>query len=172
MFAENDTMATLPSFILSVIFSVLSTLHPVHVSVTDVELSRKDQELQVIVRIFTDDLETEIRRELKLVDMDILAPTNGQTSEQIFEAYLKRHLKFTVNQMPRKFSYLGFEEESGAVISYLLIDDVAQLNALEVTNDILLREFDDQVNLLHVTIDGDISTMKFVRNKETSALTF
>ncbi len=165
-------MTSITTFILSVLLTASANIHPVHVSVTDIELSRKDQELQIIVRIFTDDLETEIRREVNQPNLDILAPGKDQTSEELFATYLDRHLKLTVNGTLRKLNYLGFEEEAGAVVSYVLVEDVAELKTLKVRNDILLREFDDQVNLVHITIDDEISTMKFVPNQEESTRTF
>ncbi len=165
-------MISLPTFILPVLLTLLSLAHPVHVSVSDIELSRKDQELQIIVRIFTDDLELEIRRERNMPDLDILEPGKSITSEDLFSTYLNKHLKLKVNGTVRTLEYLGFEEEAGAVISYVLVRDVPDLNEIEIRNDILLREFDDQVNLVHITIDGDISTMKFVRNQEVSSRSF
>lgn len=165
-------MTSLPTFILPVLFSLFTAIHPVHVSVSDIELSRKDQELQIIVRIFTDDLELEIRREKNLPDLDILEPGKSHASEDLFAEYLNRHLKLKVNGTDRSLEYLGYEVEAGAVISYVLVRDVPDLKEIEIRNDILLREFDDQVNLVHITIDGDISTMKFVRNEEVSSRTF
>jgi hypothetical protein len=165
-------MISLPTFILSVFFSLFSAIHPVHVSVSDIELNRKDQELQIIVRIFTDDLELEIRREKNMPELDILEPVKSLKSEDLFAEYLNKHLKLKVNGSDRKLEYLGYEVEAGAVISYVLVREVAEIKEIEIMNDILLREFDDQVNLVHITIDGDISTMKFVRNQEISKRTF
>ena len=165
-------MISLSTFILSVFLSLFSAVHPVHVSVSDIELNRKDQELQIIVRIFTDDLELEIRREKNMPDLDILEPGKSMKPDDLFAEYLDKHLKLKVNGTNRKLEYLGYEVEAGAVISYVLVREVAALSEIEIMNDILLREFDDQVNLVHITIDGDISTMKFVRNQERSTRTF
>ena len=151
---------------------ILTAAHPLHVSVSDVEFVADKQELQIIVRVFTDDLEKQIRLEQSAPDMDILQPGQGKTSDQLFEPYLKKHLNFKVNGKEKSFSYLGHEVESGAVVSYLLINNVKKLESLEVKNDILLDVYDDQVNLVHVSINDDIHTMKFIRGEDTQSRSF
>jgi hypothetical protein len=146
--------------------------HPIHVSVTDVEFVPAKKELQVIVRIFTDDLEKQIRSEKNLPQLDILNPGNAQSSDTLFSDYLKQHLSFTVNGQKRAYKYIGFEEETGSVFNYLLIRGVDRLDKLDVRNDILFDIYDDQVNLVHVTIGEDIRTMKFVPGEELQSRTF
>jgi hypothetical protein len=146
--------------------------HPIHVSVADVEFVPEKQELQIIVRIFTDDLEKQIRQESGEPKLDILKPDIGMSSDEIFEGYLNKHLAFRVNGKDYAFEYLGYQVEMGSVISYLLISNVNRLNELEVRNDILLDTYDDQVNLLHVSIGGEIRTMKFIRGEENQSRTF
>ena len=159
--------------ILPMAFLLLFTAaHPIHVSVTDVEYVQEKKELQVIVRIFIDDLELQIRNEINQPKLDILNPGSEQTSDQLFSNYLQRHLTFKVNGSPVKYTYLGFEEEMGAIVSYLLISDVSSFKSIEVKNDILLETYDDQVNLVHVTIDDDIKTMKFTRGEDVQSRSF
>jgi len=158
--------------IISVAFILFTAAHPIHVSVTDVEFVKEKKELQVIVRIFTDDLEKQIRAETSKPNLDILNPGNDLTSDQLFSDYLNRHLTFRVNRKEKEFDYLGYQEETGAILSYLLISDIDQLSELEVRNDILLATYDDQVNLVHVIIDDDVRTMKFVDGEEVQSRKF
>ncbi|MEJ2006200.1 MAG: hypothetical protein P8X57_14825 [Cyclobacteriaceae bacterium] len=143
-------MQKLP-IIISVVLSLLFlAAHPIHVSVTDVEFVGNKKELQIIVRIFTDDLEKQIRSETGQPGLDILNPGESQTSDELFSAYLKKHLSFNVNGSRKSFTYIGHEVETGSVFSYLLISDIDHLDRLEIKNDILLETYDDQVNLVHV----------------------
>ncbi len=160
------------NFTLMAITLLLTAAHPIHVSVTDVEFVQEKQELQIIVRIFTDDLEREIRSEINKPNIDILLPGDGYTSDGLFNDYLNKHLQFSVNGKEKEYEYLGHEVDSGSVICYLLIGKVKKLESLSVKNDILVRIHDDQVNLVHVTIDDEIRTMKFVRGEETQSKTF
>ncbi|MCA6078417.1 DUF6702 family protein [Fulvivirga sedimenti] len=151
---------------------MLTAAHPIHVSVADVEFVPDKQELQIIVRIFTDDLEREIRQEINKPKVDILIPGEGLTSDGLFKDYLNKHIRFNVNGKDAAYQYLGHEVDAGSVICYLLIDKVKKLESLQVKNDILLSIYDDQVNLVHITIDDDIQTMKFVRGEENQSKTF
>jgi hypothetical protein len=151
---------------------MLTAAHPIHVSVADVEFVANKQEIQVIVRIFTDDLEREIRQEINKPKIDILIPGEGLTSDGLFKDYLNKHLQFNVNGKDAAYKYLGHEVDAGSVICYLLIEKVKKLESLTIKNDILLGIYDDQVNLVHVSIDDDIQTMKFVRGEESQSKTF
>ena len=53
--------------------------HPIHVSVTEVEYNEKSKSLQIISRIFIDDLELSVQRQMKQESLDLIEPKNGMT---------------------------------------------------------------------------------------------
>src|SRR5882762_5937289 len=71
--------------------------HPVHVSVSEINYSEKDKALQITSRIFIDDLELSIRNNRKEPEMDLLAPKNGLTTDQLVSEYLKGHFKIKLD---------------------------------------------------------------------------
>jgi hypothetical protein len=50
----------------------ISCLHPIHVSVTEIEFDEKDKALEIMMRIFIDDLEVALRQDQKDPVLDIL----------------------------------------------------------------------------------------------------
>ena len=40
---------------------MVSFVHPIHVSVTEIEMDEKDKRLEIMMRVFTDDLELTLR---------------------------------------------------------------------------------------------------------------
>jgi hypothetical protein len=66
-------------------------LHPLHVSVTEAEFNAKNKSLQIISRIFIDDLELSIKNEKHLESFDLLEPKNGMTTDQMVSAYVLEH---------------------------------------------------------------------------------
>lgn len=157
-------------FILVAIVTSSFALHPIHVSVCDLEFDRKEERLELTMRIFTDDLEQQIRKETGNKTMDILNPPQEFSTDELFEEYLNRHFKLEVNGAYTSYEYLGHEVEAGSVYCYMMVPEVTELSSLTVFNDILLDIFDDQVNLIHVEVDGDIQTMMFKEGRPTSAL--
>ena len=62
--------------IVSLLYSLFIYLHPIHLSVTEIQYSEKDNSFQITSRIFIDDLELSIRNKLKQPKLNILQPKN------------------------------------------------------------------------------------------------
>lgn len=142
-------------------------LHPVHVSVTEVNYSEKDKALQIISRIFIDDLELSIQKALRQESLDILNPKGGVTTDQLVSDYLKAHFIIKIDGKPAKLHYLAHETEDAAIICYLEIENVRKLRTLEVTNDVIQETHADQSNLVHITYKGPVKSYRLVREKPT-----
>lgn len=146
---------------------LICLLHPVHVSVTEVNYSEKDKALQIISRIFIDDLELSIQKALHQESLDILNPGGGMTTDQLVSDYLKKHFTIKIDGKPAKLHYLTHETEDAAIICYLEIENVKKLKTLEVTNDVIQETHTDQSNLIHITYKGPVKSYRLVREKPT-----
>ena len=158
------------------VFSWLLTLscwlHPVHVSVTEINYSEKDKALQLISRIFIDDLELAIQNETKDTYLDILKPANGKTTDQIVSAYLLKHIKLKVDGKPQTLNYLGHEVDGLAIICYIEIPNIKKLKTIEPMNDVIMDTHHDQSNLVHVTYKEKLKSLRLVRDKPSDILNF
>jgi len=142
-------------------------LHPVHVSVTEVNYSEKDKALQITSRIFIDDLELSIQKQLGQETLDILKPKNGLTTNQMVSDYLRKHFLVKIDGKPAKIRFLAQEAEDAAIICYLEIENVKKLKTLEVTIDLIQEIHADQSNLVHITYRGPVKSYRLVREKPT-----
>jgi hypothetical protein len=154
-----------PMMIFQLLF--LWFLHPVHVSVTEIEYSEKNKSLQITSRIFIDDLELSIQKQIKQESLDILQPKNGMTINQLVSSYLKEHFKIKIDGKPAKVNYLTHEIEDAAIICYLEIENVKKLKTLEVTNDVIQEIHADQSNLIHITYKSPVKSYRLIRDKPT-----
>lgn len=158
--------------ILSLLFALSSCFHPVHVSVTEINYSEKDKALQMISRIFIDDLELAIQAELKDNSLDILKPTNGKTTDEIVSTYLLKHMKLKVDGKPQTLNYLGHEVDGLAIICYIEIPNIKKLKTVEPMNDVIMATHHDQSNLVHVTYKETLKSLRLVFDKPSDILTF
>ncbi len=143
----------------------LERIHAIHVSVSEINYSEKDKALQITSRIFIDDLELAIRSKLNSPELDILHPTNGQTTNQLVSAYLTDHLKFKLDNKPVKIHYLGHEIEDVALICYIEIEGVKKFKSLEVLNNVIQEIHNDQSNLVHITYKGPVKSFRLMKDK-------
>jgi len=152
--------------------SFLLLLHPIHLSVSEINYSEKDKALQITSRIFIDDLETSIRKKLNQPELDILKPNAGQTTDQLVSTYINDHFKVKLDNKPQKLNYLGHEIEDAAIICYIEIEKVKKFKTIEVFNSIIQETHEDQSNLVHVTYKGPVKSLRLLRDKPVDILTF
>ena len=147
-------------------------LHPVHVSVTEIEYSEKNKSLQIISRIFIDDLELSIQKKLNQESLDLLQPKNGVTTDNLVSGYLKDHFKVKLDNKQAKINYLTHEIEDLAIICYLEIENVKKMKVIEITNSVIQELHADQSNLVHVTYRAPVKSLRLTRDKPTDELKF
>lgn len=134
------------------------TLHPIHVSVTEINHNATDKTLEISVRIFTDDFEKVLAKNYK-TRIDLINP-DRKAMDKLVSDYIKTHLSIRTDGKPVNFSYLGFEKENEVINSYLQVDNIAMVNKIELVDKLMHDLFTDQTNLIHVTVGGKRKSVK------------
>jgi hypothetical protein len=146
-------------------------LHPIHVSVTEIEYDEKDKSLEIMMRVFIDDLEETMRNSLNQPELDILQP-KGQTLDQLMRNYLNQHFKVSLDNKSQKPVYLGHERDGDAFIFYIEVANVKRWKTIGIHNDIITETHDDQSNLVHVTVRDQTRSLRLTRDTPHGKLTF
>jgi hypothetical protein len=148
------------------------SMHPMHVSVTEIEFDEKDKELEIVSRIFIDDFEKTLQSNLRQPELDILEPKNGLTVDQMASKYLADHIKLSLDNKAQKIEYLGHEREGEAFIFYFVVNKVKKWKTIQVLNNVIMETYDDQSNLVHVTVRENVKSLRLTRDKSADKLTF
>ena len=149
----------------------LNGLHPFHVSVCDVEHDAETKALQITHHIFLDDLEEALRKRHDNT-LDIINPKNEADRDAFIEGYVMDHFSILVNSKPRIGNYLGHEFEEDALYCYIEIEGIKKLKSVNVRNTLLTDIFDDQVNLVHIKVDGKIKSFKLDKKNPSGQLNY
>lgn len=157
---------------ISVFYSFLLWVHPIHISVTEINYNEKSKSFQIVSRIFVDEMELGVRAQLKQPDLDILEPKNGSTTQVLIQNYLAQHFKIKIDGKPTKQIFLGFEKEDVSLVCYIEIENVKKLKTLEVMNDVVTEIHDDQSNLVHVTYKSPVKSVRLTREKVSEIFKF
>lgn len=165
MFSSLCFISTLQSLA----FSLL--LHPMHVSVTEIEMDEKDKRLEIMMRVFADDLETTLRESLKQPEFDISKQSTAAL-DAIMKEYLAPRFKIVVDNKAVQSKYLGHELEGDAFIFYMEVPGVKKLKTIQIQNNIITEVFEDQSNLVHVTVRGTVRSLRLTRSVPIDRLTF
>ena len=157
------------------IYSFLSILlwlvHPLHISVTEIAFDEKEKELEIVTRIFIDDMETAIRSQRSMPTLDLLNPVTTTTDELVKEYVLKR-IDVSLDGKAQLLKYLGFEKENEALICFIQVSQVKKWKTISIVNNVLLETFDDQSNLVHVTVRDKVRSLRLMKNNSSGSLTF
>ncbi|MBK7649712.1 MAG: hypothetical protein IPJ20_01755 [Flammeovirgaceae bacterium] len=157
---------------ITLLYTFYLLLHPIHLSVSEINYSEKDKALQITSRIFLDDLELSIRNQLNQPELDLLQPGPSQTTEQLISDYVLKRFSVKLDGKLQKVNFLGFEREDPAVICYIEIENVKKFSTIEVKNEVIMEIHDDQSNLVHVTYKEPVKSMRLTRDKSSGILTF
>lgn len=149
-----------------------SLLHPIHVSICEIEYDQNNKALEMTLRIFLDDLEKEIRLDRNQPELDITELPSGLDLNDILNKYLDKRFKVSINDKAREYTLLGHEIETDVVYCYMEITKVKKLKSIEIVNSILTNVYDDQTNLVHIEVDDKIRSMRMVRSETTDKIVY
>lgn len=134
-------------------------LHPLHVSVTEINHNAADKTLEISCKLFTDDFEKVLTQNYK-AKVDLINPSDRPAMEKLVSDFILTHLSMKADGKPVKPTYLGYEKDNDAIYSYFQVDNIASVKKIEITNNILHEVFTDQINLMHVIVGGKRKSYK------------
>jgi hypothetical protein len=140
-------------------------VHPYYVSVTELNYNEKDHSLEITAKIFTDDLEKTLEQNYH-TKSDLINPKDKSATEKVVSAYLNKNLKILVNGKSVEIKLLGYEIEEDAVWCYLEARAPSVPTQIKIHNSILYDFREDQLNIIHVTVNGERKSHK-LQNPES-----
>lgn len=135
------------------------SIHPFYVSVTEINHNARDKNLEISCKIFTDDFETALGK-ASGTKVDLFNPKDKEAVEKQITAYIKKHLVIKLDNKPVSLEFVGFERESEAVWSYLQVSSTNPPKKIDISNDLLYDCFDQQINLMHISVSGNRKSTK------------
>lgn len=147
------------------------TNHPIYVSVVEIDHNAGNQSLEITCRIFTDDFEKTLRDEYK-VPVDLLKEGNAGAMNPLVSRYVLSHLKIAVNGKPVSLQYKGFEPIEEAIYSYYEVPGIASVQTVDVEDDILYTYKKEQMQIIHVTVNGERKSTRLINPERKAQLKF
>jgi hypothetical protein len=127
--------------------------HPIHVSTANIEYNGKDNKLEVICTVFTDDLEAALAKQYH-VKTDLNKADMHKEMDGLVKSYLSSNLQIKTGDVAVKLNYLGFEINRESTDVYLESDKIATPKKVEADISLLHNLFDDQINIVHIIVGG------------------
>lgn len=147
------------------------TEHPFHVSVIEINHNAADKTLEISCKIFTDDFEKALAKNYK-TKTDLINPPDKAAMDTLIKKYLFSHLSIRANGKPVVFDYLGFENDNEAAYGYIEVPGVTSLNRVDISATIMYDMFEDQMNIFHITVNGNRKSTKLNYPDKEAAISF
>ncbi|WP_339848093.1 DUF6702 family protein [uncultured Dokdonia sp.] len=130
-----------------------ASIHKYYLSVTDLNYNEEAQSIQIITRLFYDDLEAVIQERYD-TDVVVDAVSDQEELDKYLVKYFQKKMLITVNGEQREMNFVGKKYEDDYVVCYLEVLDVTAINTFEIESTLLMDVFPDQKNMVHTTIAG------------------
>lgn len=146
--------------------------HPMHVSVTEIEFAEKEKMLKIMMHVFIDDLEVSLRNKLNQPDLDLSDAKAVKAIDEAIGNYLKPNFKIWVDGKITPAVYLGHEKDGDAFILYVEVDKIKKFKTIQVQNSIITETHDDQNNLVNITVNETVRSLRLTRSNPVDKITF
>lgn len=128
-------------------------IHPYHVGSVEFNYNSKSKTFEISGKFFLDDLENALKEKFgKSVHFN--DPKYKTQINELLQKYSEEYLKLKADNKFLKINYVGFEEDSESVNIYLESEPLNSPKKIEVAVSFLYNLFDDQMNIIHLIVDG------------------
>lgn len=148
-----------------------SNFHPFYISVTEINHNAKDKTLEISCKIFVDDMEETLKKNYK-TKVDLSSAQHQEQNNKLIADYISKHLAFVADGKLQKLSYVGYEKESEAVYCYFEVPNLPAVKKLDVTNSTLQDFHTEQINIMHVIVNGNRKSYKLDYPNSQASFTF
>ncbi len=158
--------------IIPFIFS-FTIAHKFYLSVTEVNYSEKDQSIQMLSRIFIDDLESVLEERYEK-EFNLSTSEELKDANQYIERYLKSRIGLEINNKNLTFSFLGKEYDNDVVKCYLEVSnvDLDTIKSIKITNTTFFEFFEEQQNIIHFKFEKHKKSFILIKGNDKGVLNF
>ena len=153
------------------LFAGSSTVHPLYVSVIEIEHNAKDRTLEISCKIFTDDFEKTLRKAYN-VHVDLLDTKVKEAMNKLVNDYVQKHLAINLEGKNATMRFIGYEQIEEGIYSYYQVENVNAVKNISITDDILYEYKKEQMGLIHVTVNGNRKSSKLNNPDEKAVFVF
>lgn len=159
-------------FLLFLIIPIFSfSIHKYYIALTEIEFKEKSGSVQMIMSVNIDDFEHSINKEYT-IDAKLTYDDEIKNSNIYFKKYLNTHFNISINNILREYKYIGKKYDGNILYFYLEIENISSIKNIEVKNDMLIKYFPEQQNLIKIKANNKRQTLFLTQKKPKGLLKF
>jgi len=126
-----------------------ASAHKFYVSITNIEYVEAEQSLQIITKIFIDDIEDALEERYG-TKFHFDSDSETEREGELLKKYILQKMKISVNGILVEYTYIGKEYDIDVVKSYIEVKDISDFSTIEIENLVLFDMYKEQQNIIHV----------------------
>ena len=146
------------TFLLTFLVSA-KPIHPYPVGSVEINYNAKTKTFEISAKFFLDDLENSLNAKYNKT-LHFGEEKSKAGLDQVLENYFAEYFKLKSNNKFLKINYLGFEEDKESVNVYLESEATEMPKKVETAVSLLYSFFDDQMNIVHIIVNGERKSSK------------
>lgn len=140
-------------------FGIIKKAHPYHVGSMEIKYNMESKTFEIVGRFFLDDLENSLAKKHGK-PLHFNDPKFKAQMKPALEAYCAEYLKLKVNNEFVKIKFVGYEEDKESVDLFLETEVVENPKKVETAMNFLYNYFNDQINIIHIIVNGERKSEK------------
>ena len=148
-----------------------SDIHKFYVSVTQIDYVEEKKSVQIITRVFLDDLEEALSERFGEAIRIPADEKNTQFDAQIKE-YLSSKIQVSINGKAAKINFIGKSLDLDMMIVYLEIPKVESIKSINIQNSMLIELFEEQQNIIRTNINQIKKSFILIAQERSRMLNF
>jgi len=133
--------------------------HPFYVSVTEMSLNAKTKSLEISCKMFAEDVEDVLKQNYK-TPVDLGDNKSQALNNKLIKDYILKHLSINIASAPATLNFIGYEKERESVYCYFEIPNAGDIKKITINNNILQDYKQEQINIMHVIVNGNRKSTK------------
>ena len=167
---------SLTLWLTAIMFPVLMSItsleaHKFYVSLTQIEYVKEEQSLQIISRMFLDDIEDALK-EFSSEDLRISPDSEDTTYDEIIENYFRSKLKLEIDGKKISWNFVGKSIDNDMLVVYLEVTSLRRINSIIITNEVLFEIFEEQQNIVRTQINNQKKSFILISQDRSKVLNF
>ncbi len=144
-----------------------AAVHPVFVTVTQIDYNQKQNTLETSTKLFTDDFERALRQDCNC-EVDILSNKNQALNDSLIKKYFNKKYSLLADGKAAQIDYLGHEKDKANVFVYTEAAIPKGAKKIVINQNLLFEAFSEQIGIVHLT-QGDITESVKLQNPDSVA---
>jgi len=140
-------------------------MHPLHVSLSNIDYNKDKQNIEIAIKLFDDDIEAAIYKDYNII-LHLNSENEYFNTDSLINNYINNNFILSFNKsLKQKMKFVKREKKLDAYWFYFVVEVKDNTESITIKNTLLTNVYNDQKNLITYKSDNNEKGYIFDKNK-------